>query len=528
MLFILACIMLITLTTHDIQLARDTWGFDGYVTSDCGAVYDVFVWHHYTKSAEEAVSATLKAGMDIDCGDFISKHGQAALDKGLLTEADMDRALQRLFRIRMKLGHFDPDGPLQQIKTDVICSPAAVELARDAARQGTVLLKNEKALLPLQANSHQKILIVGPNLDLSKQMALYYGSNACFDRYSTIVDAFKQYNHHVRAVKGVASPSATRLENQSTIAAFLRTTDLVVFALGTDRLVESEGRDRVEIGLSKAQKELVAFVLDKLPKQARAMAVMFSGGPVDISILLENPRVEAIVHAGQPSVNVPGVADVVFGKVSPSGRMVQTIYPEDYINQISMFEAGLRPGKSQWPPFTTPGRTYRFYTGKPVLPFGYGLSYTTFKYLDHQSIPHLVLPEVESSFEESPERVVVEWKFVVVNTGDVDSDHVILGFVIGPNAGKGGRPKKSLVEFKRVHVRRDHVQEVTFELRARHFAVARYDGKLQVEEGEYTLELGLPETAATMGHVKKTFKILAKHSGTKEVGANVEPVQVDV
>merc|ERR1719336_1179634 len=133
-------------------MARDAWKFDGYITSDCDADNDVFASHHYTKTAEEAVRDVLRAGTDIDCGGFVQHNVQSALNKGVITEDDIDERLRMLFKVRMRLSHFDPIGPLNAIPESTICSDYALTLSRDGVRQGATLLKNTAATLPLDAS----------------------------------------------------------------------------------------------------------------------------------------------------------------------------------------------------------------------------------------------------------------------------------------------------------------------------------------------------------------------------------------
>ena len=113
-------------------VARDAWNFDGYITSDCDADANVYDPHHYTKSPEETVQKVLRAGTDVDCDHFVGEHAQAALDQKLITEADIDARLKNLFKVRMRLAHFDPPGPLQQISyKEAVCTDAAKAMARD-------------------------------------------------------------------------------------------------------------------------------------------------------------------------------------------------------------------------------------------------------------------------------------------------------------------------------------------------------------------------------------------------------------
>lgn len=177
-------------------MARGDWGFDGYVTSDCGAVNDVFsnvsdlpiphrspylsFQHHYNKEPEETVKAVLDAGMDVDCGSFLAHNTQSALDKKTITEADLDGRLANLFSVRMRLGHFDPKGPLQEIPTTVVCSDYSKELAQDGAAQGAALIKNVGKTLPLSA-SVPSVAVIGPNGNLSASMTRYYGASQVCD-----------------------------------------------------------------------------------------------------------------------------------------------------------------------------------------------------------------------------------------------------------------------------------------------------------------------------------------------------------
>merc|ERR1712093_169629 len=166
--------------------------------------------------------------------------------------------------------------------------------------------------------------------------------------------------------------------------------DAVVLAIGTDLTVGREGQDANTITLSAAQQQLVEQVAGNA--SGPVIVVTFTHNPFDLSSILGNKNIAAVMHVGQPSVQVIGVGDVLFGKRTPAGRMVATVYPASYADQISIFDFNMRPGPSAWPrpdcpePYdacklgTNPGRTHRFFTGKAVLPFGYGLSYTSFTY----------------------------------------------------------------------------------------------------------------------------------------------------
>ncbi len=154
-------------------IARRTYGLDGYVTGDCGAISDILSGHHYAQSNEEAAALGLKSGVDTDCGSVYQTSTLGALEKGLITEADIDKALVNIFTIRMRLGEFDPKEkvPYAGIKPGIINDPSHNDLAVEIATKTPVLLKNEIALktgkkaLPLNLTDIKKIAVLGPQAD---------------------------------------------------------------------------------------------------------------------------------------------------------------------------------------------------------------------------------------------------------------------------------------------------------------------------------------------------------------------------
>ena len=384
-------------------LLRESWQFDGYVTSDCDADSDVYYSHHYTATPEEAVADILAAGTDVDCGGFMTANAQSALNGGNIQESDIDVVLQRLFKVRIRLGHFDPPSALNTIGLDQVCNPYALELARDGARQGTVLLKNTNGVLPLAAGKYASAAVIGPNIDLTDTVG-YYGGEPCNHTSATVVSTVSAVIASTASAKGVPDVGSGDTSKVAAAAALAAAADVTFLAIGSDLLLEREGHDRTSIDFSDGQKALIAAVV--AAAKGPVIALVFSGGAMDVSGLLSNAGVDAVLHLGQPSTQVGGAIDVVFGRtldgraVAPAGRMSQMTYPADFVNQVSMFDFGMRPGPSAWPPGTNPGRTYRFYTGTPVLPYGFGLSYTTWVYTplpDPTSAVSGVVPKVDLS-----------------------------------------------------------------------------------------------------------------------------------
>ena len=264
------------------------------------------------------------------------KFAQSALDKGAVNETDIDTALHNLMLMKIRLGYFDQlPSPLASIGPDQVCSASAKQLARDAARQGTVLLKNDAATLPLPHGI--SVAAIGPNVYLSKTLALYYAGEPCDHKFWTLEDALSQYSSKVAAVPGLSSVSSTDTKDFPAAAAAAAAADAVVFALGNDITVESEGHDRDEIALYAGQVALVRYVCQAIATSGvskRVVAVTFGGGMIDLSPILTGSCVSAVLHAGYPSVQVLGVGDIVFGVASPAARLTATMLPASFVSEV--------------------------------------------------------------------------------------------------------------------------------------------------------------------------------------------------
>jgi len=288
--------------------------------------------------------------------------------------------------------------------------------------------------------------------------------------------------------------------------------------VGSDLDWAREGQDAVNISFSYGQAKLISQVASAAKRPV--VLVTITAVPLDLTDQLANPKIGAILHAGQPSVTTPGVADVLYGTKVPAGRLVQTILPQAYQNQISIFDFNMRPGPSVWPrpdckvPLkqcpngTNPGRTHRFYTQTPVVPFGFGLSYTTFKYalatfptepvsLDPvnkllRSAPNSGMFFPESSAVNVP---LTTYAINVTNTGSIDADDAVLGFLIPPGAGQGGVPLQTLFGFDRVHVKAGETVTVWLLPTLNDFTQVRVDGRREAAPGVYKFRFGVEETA---------------------------------
>ncbi|GBG33126.1 Beta-D-xylosidase 1 [Hondaea fermentalgiana] len=370
------------------ELARRKWGFQGYITGDCGAVDNLFYKFHFQNhTEEEIVRDTLRAQVDIDCGGFLPQHLVAAVQEGVVPEDLVDRALLNLFQVQIRLGIFDADElqPFRRIGPEAIDTPAHRTLALEAARQGMILLKNAQNALPLDSRALAKadvVALIGPHATSTKALQGNYFGVAPF--FVSIEDGLCAYAKSLQVFQGCALDSSVAKEHQddhdfdiAVEAAGQAAQTILAIGIGQDQ--EAEGLDRTSLRLPGRQEELVKRVARaaRVAGKPPVIVVVVAGGAIDLSSTLSDEHVGAVLWAGYPGQSGgTAVAETIFGDNNPSGRLTQTFYPESFVSSVPMDRMDMHPSDEE----DFPGRTYRFYKGPVVLPFGHGLSYTTFAY----------------------------------------------------------------------------------------------------------------------------------------------------
>ncbi|XP_037033349.1 beta-D-xylosidase 3-like [Bradysia coprophila] len=480
-------------TAHKFYITdviRAQWGFDGYIVSDCGAVDDVFFNHKYKDTESETCHAVLDAGVDIECGPFFRTYLQGAVSEGLVTETMVNTALERGLRVLMRLGYFEryDERPYKEFLPEDADSESHKQLALEAARQSIVLLKNDPdemmgnlPLLPLNQQdfgmSRASLALIGPHLNASEVfLGNYHGIP------SSIKEPLDEIQRYVPDLKwelgcDVDSFDRSRLNQAEELA---RTSSQVVLFVGINSEIEAEdgfgAGDRVNISLTGLQPELIRRVLNSA--QQPVILFVVSGGVIDLSEYKNDPRVGAIVWSGYIGQSGgEAIADILFGNYNPSGRLTQTFYDSSYLEQVTKQDMNMRPVNG------SPGRTYRFYTGEPVYPFGYGLSYTIFQYAFSSENDEIEMSQFAND--------CLDVGLDVQNVGQRSGDHSILWFVIPPHAGLIGRPIKNLVEFKKLHnVLPSESRQIKICLRSSMFQLANEQGDFEVILGEWTLIVG--------------------------------------
>ncbi|KAA8546645.1 hypothetical protein F0562_003124 [Nyssa sinensis] len=308
-----------------LQKVRAEWGLKGYITSDCDAVATVFEFQNYTKNPEDAVADVLKSGVDINCGTYFLRHTQSAIEQGKVQEKDIDRALFNLFSVQLRLGLFDGDpkkGPFGKLGPKDVCTSEHKTLALEAARQGIVLLKNDKKFLPLKKNSISSLAVVGPMANETKLGGGYTGVPCKPESLLDGIQAYvKKTSYASGCLDGVPCSSNTGFMEAVSIA---RDAEFVILVAGLDLSQETEDRDRYSLLLPGYQMSLVTTIAAVSEKPL--VLVITGGGPLDISFAEEDPRIASILWIGYPGeAGGKALAEVIFGHYNPGGRLPMTL-----------------------------------------------------------------------------------------------------------------------------------------------------------------------------------------------------------
>ncbi|KAL0959068.1 hypothetical protein HGRIS_014368 [Hohenbuehelia grisea] len=468
-------------------ILRDYWGFgeERWVTSDCDAVDNIFSTHNFTATYPQAVADALKAGTDVDCGTAYSLHLPDAFNQSLITRPELETALVRQYISLVRLGYFDPPSsqPFRQLGWSDVNVPSAQALAHQAAVEGLVLLKND-GTLPLK-RTIKHLAVIGPWANVTTLLQGNYFGKAPFlvNPLQGAIDAgFKVTFAPGTAVKGNTTDGFAAAIDAA------RQADAVIFAGGNDETVEREGIDRTAIGWPGNQQDLILQLADV---GKPFVVLQFGGGQIDDSALKSNSRVNAIVWGGYPGQSGgTAIFDILTGKAAPAGRLPTTQYPASYVDQVPLTDMALRPSA------TNPGRTYIWYSGTPVYPFGHGLHFTTFS-LQWSTSPKTQFPISQlvaaARAASHPDlATLATFSVAVKNTGSVTSDYVALLFLSG-SAGPKPAPNKRLVAYTRVHgLKAKSTSQAALKVTLGSIARADANGNLWLHSGDYTVTLDTP------------------------------------
>jgi beta-glucosidase len=414
------------------DILRNEWGFTGHVVTDCWALDDIWLRQKAIPTRLEAAAAAVKAGVNLDCADILQEDVAGALAKGLLAPADLDSALLPLLVTRVKLGMLEPEGslPFGAYGADSVRSPGHVALARRAARESMVLLKNN-GVLPLDRSRLGSLLVTGPNsASMDALLGNYHGLAG---EMVTFAEGIARAAGPAVAVQYDMGCDASDTAHFGGVWASSMS-DATVAVLGLTPLVEGEDGDaflspshgdRDSLGLPAAQ---LAFLRALRKAGTKPLIVVLTGGgAMDLSAV--EPYADAILLAWYPGEQGgAAAAELLFGDASPSGRLPVTFYRS----------AGDLP---PYEDYAMKGRTYRYFAGKAAYPFGFGLSYTEFAYGWDARPPGRSYVAGDT----------IAFSVAVENRGARAGDDVVQVYVGYPG---GEMPRTELKAFRRVTVGR--------------------------------------------------------------------------
>lgn len=468
------------------QILRKEWGFQGLVVSDWSSISEM-ISHGFCANEKEAAYKALTAGVDMEMSSFTyAGNLKTLLKEGKIDQKLVDDAVRNILRVKFKLGLFENPYINPEAQKQVL-NPEFLDHARTVARESAVLLKNKNKTLPLSTKIHS-VAVIGPLADSPRDQLGTWVFDGKAENSVTPLTAFKEQlgADKVNYIKGL---QYSRDKNKSEFAktvALAKQSDAIVYFGGEEWILSGEGQCRGEINMPGAQDELI----EALASTGKPLVVVIMAGrPLAIGNLLA--KADAVLygwHGG--SMAGPALADLIFGKESPSGKLPVTFVKG--AGQIPFYyyhnNTGRPASAKNWTPMdsipvvnpqTSLGyKSFQLdYGFTPLLPFGFGLSYTTFNYSD------LRLSAMSMSTTGS-----IEVKANVANTGDMDADEIVQLY-IRDRVGSITRPVKELKGYKRITIKQGKNVEIIFRLEAKDLEF--FNGKANViEPGEFDVWIG--------------------------------------
>ncbi|XP_045198055.2 uncharacterized protein LOC123552449 [Mercenaria mercenaria] len=480
------------------NILRKKWGFSGYVISDEEAVENIVLFHHYANNSMEATIDVITAGLNLELTTnrkdpyffAITK----AVQQGKLSETLVRDRVKPLFYTRMRLGEFDPPemNPYLQYNLSLVQSPAHRQLAVKAAMQTFVLLKNDQKLLPIKKHFN-KIAIIGPMADNLEQIYGDYAADVDPKYAKTPLQGLRGMADTVKYAAGCPDNRCTNY-TAGDIKKAVNDVQFVVICVGTGQELEAEANDRKDMNLAGNQAQLIKDAVETATGSP-ILLLIFSAGPVNISFVDRDPRVEAIMQCFFPA---QATGEALYNTItmatedaSPAGRLPYTWY--ETADQI--------PSMTD---YTMTGKTYRYFNGSPLYPFGYGLSYTSFDYLNITLIQRIAAGDDQYIYGQ------------LMNTGQFDAYEVIQVYMSWLSTNET-MPNKQLAGFQKLYIQSGTSQEFQFVITSEQMAVWT-DAGFVVHPGKMAVYVGgqQPNQKKTVGSnvLKAHFEIVRqKHFG---------------
>lgn len=476
------------------DILRNKWGFDGHVVSDCWAIKDFHMHHMVTSTPQESAALAIDAGCDLNCGNMYLVLLQA-LQEGLITEEHITRAAERLFTTRFKLGLFE-GSEYDTIPYEVVECKEHIELAIEAARKSAVLLKND-GILPIDKSKVKTIGVIGPNAN--SRLALkgnYYGTSS---RYITLLEGIQDeagdevrvlYSKGCELVKDRTEPLAYAHDRLMEAVTVAEHSDVVILCLGLDETIEGEeldegnnvgSGDKKDLELPEVQRKL----LEKIVAVGKPVILcLIAGSAINLSYAQEHCN--GILMAWYPGARGgKAIADILFGKTSPSGKLPITFYAS--LDNLPDFTD-----------YSMKNRTYRYLEEKPLYPFGYGLTYG-------DVICTVAALEEAVQFDQD-----IKIKVLVKNRGKVATEDVIQVYIKDEESKYAVR-NTSLCGFKRIFLNPGEETVIRMTIPFEALKVVNDEGERILDSNKFTLYIGVS------GADERSFELTKKEPVTVPV-----------
>ncbi|MGM0830006.1 MAG: beta-glucosidase BglX [Bacillota bacterium] len=455
------------------KMLREEMGFDGVLISDWGAVKEM-IPHGVAENEKEAAYKAITAGVDIEMmtSTYVN-YLKELVEEKLVDESLIDEAVLRILQLKQKLGLFENPyrGANVELESEVVMSTTHREAARELAAKSSVLLKNESTL-PLKRE--QKIALIGPFAENGDILGPWSWLGSKEDAV-TVKEGLltKIKDSHLTVSKGCDTENITDAQLEEALKA-AGEADVIVLALGEDSEMSGEAGCRANIQLPAAQLQLIEH-LKSLDKPMAA--VLFNGRPLDLHGVLD--QTDAVLEAWYPGTEGgAAVADLLFGDVNPSGRLTMS-FPY-HVGQVPVYYNRFNTGRPKGAPDAQERYVSQYLDipNDPLLPFGFGLSYTSFTY-----------SEMKLSNETMTEEQSLDVSIQVTNDGPVAGEEVVQLY-IRDHSGEVIRPVKELKDFKKISLEPGETADVSFTISEDQLRYHHSDLQYKSDSGTFTVYIG--------------------------------------
>lgn len=471
------------------DVLRGEWRFEGHYVSDCWAIRDFHENHKVTKNSTESAALALNTGCDVNCG-CTYEYILDALREGLITEEAIDRSLVRLFTTRFLLGMFEPC-EYDEIGYSEVESKEHIKLAKKAARKSIVLLKNN-GILPLDVTKLNSIGVIGPNANSRASLiGNYHGTSS---RYVTVLEGIQKvcdkndirvhYSDGSHLFKERVENLAFDDDRISEAVIVAKNSDVVVLVVGLDETLEGEegdtgnsyaSGDKETLNLPASQMRMIE-TLEAVGKPI--ILINMTGSAMDLAFAKNNDTYGAILQAWYPGcMGGKAIADILFGKISPSGKLPVTFY--NSLDELPDFED-----------YSMKGRTYKYMEHPAQYPFGFGLTYANVEMtgasLENEENAKSLIKS-DNVYDGS-----ISVRANIKNTSGIKTDEVVQVYIKNHNSEYAVR-NHSLCGFKRVGLDAFEEKEVTINIPSRAFMVVNEEGKYIQDGDKFTLYVGVSQ-----------------------------------